>query len=134
MTPKIIPIKKNLHFKKYNCTGKLRVDVNTHNGEICEVILLPEKGGCKANLQLIGRLLTFCMDCNISLEHILDVLEKTETCPAPVMRMNREKLPREECGIGGCSKIILEAIKEKLNDKVCEQNIHSPNEQQGLRK
>jgi len=113
MTPKILPIKKHPCFKKYNCTGKLRVDVNTHNGEIAEIILLPEKGGCEPNLQLIGRLLTAMIECNIDINYILTLLEKNKTCPAPIMRMNREKLPREECGIGGCSKIILEAIKEK---------------------
>lgn len=111
---KINPTKKIKHFKKYNCSGKLRVEV-IKNGEISEVILLPEGGGCKYNLQLIGRLLTLLFECNIDIKHILEVLEKTDPCPAPVARMNREKLPKEEVGIGGCPKIILQAIKEKLD-------------------
>jgi len=113
---KITPVKKNSHFKKYNCSGKLRVDVRVRDGEICEIILLPEGGGCKHNLQLIGRLLTFCFECNIDINHILSILEKNDPCPSPTSRMNREKLPREECGIGGCSKIILEALKEKIGE------------------
>lgn len=117
MTDKIRPTRKNHHFKKYNCAGKLRVDVLTHDGEISEVILLPEIGGCKYNLQLIGRLLTAMLECNIDPNFIIDILEKTDACPAPVARMNREKLPREEVGIGGCSKIILQAIQEKIAQK-----------------
>jgi hypothetical protein len=112
---KITPTKKIPHFKKYNCSGKLRVDILT-NGDINEVILLPENGGCKHNLQLIGRLITLILECNIDIKCLLNVLEKTDPCPAPISRMNREKLPREEIGIGGCSKIILTAILEKLNE------------------
>jgi hypothetical protein len=114
---KISPTKKMQHFKKYNCAGKLRVEV-IKNGDINEIILLPEGGGCKYNLQLIGRLLTLLFECNIDIKHIIEVLEKTDACPAPMSRMNREKLEKEQVGIGGCPKIILAAIKEKLNDPI----------------
>jgi hypothetical protein len=114
MTNKISP-KKVPHFKKYNCSGKLRVEVLA-NGDVKEVILLPEGGGCKYNLQLIGRLLTLLFECNIDTKHILDALDKNDPCPAPVARMNREKLIKEEVGLGGCAKIILTALQEKLNE------------------
>ena len=117
MATKILPTKKNHHFKRYNCSGKLRVEVIKKDGEIIEIILLPEGGGCKHNLQLIGRLLTGMMDCNIDTGFIMELLEKNDPCPAPVARMNREKLDKSEVGIGGCSKIILEAMKEKQNEK-----------------
>ena len=117
MTGKILPVRKNHHFKKYNCSGKLRVDVLKKDGEIIEVLLLPEGGGCKYNLQLIGRLLTGMLDCNIDTGFIIELLEKTDPCPASVARMNREKLNKEEVGIGGCSKIILQAIKEKSSEE-----------------
>jgi hypothetical protein len=87
------------------------------DGEVVEVLLLPEGGGCKHNLQLIGRLLTAMMECNIDTGFIMELLDKTDPCPAPVARMNREKLNKEEVGVGGCSKIILAAMKEKQNEK-----------------
>lgn len=113
MTPKIVPTKSAPRFEKYNCTGKLRVDVRTNDGEISEVINLPKGGGCKYNLQLIGRLLTLLLECNIDIKYIIKTLEDTDPCPAVVSRMNREKLNKDECGLGGCPKIILAAIKEK---------------------
>jgi hypothetical protein len=116
MTPKITPSKKVKRFEKYNCGGKLRVQVNKEDGEITEVILLTKKGGCKYNLQLIGRLITFILECNISLDHLLQVLEDNEPCPAPILRQKRENLPMEEVGVGGCSKIILEAMKSKMKE------------------
>jgi hypothetical protein len=112
---KISPTKKANHFKKYNCSGKLRVEV-IKNGDINEIILLPEGGGCKHNLQLIGRLLTLLFECNIDTKHILEVLEKNDPCPSPLARMNRENLAKEQVGVGGCPKIILAAIKEKLGE------------------
>ena len=117
MTEKVLPTRKNHHFKKYNCSGKLRVDVIKKDGEVVEVLLLPEGGGCKHNLQLIGRLLTGMLDCNIDVNFIIALLEKTDPCPASTSRMNREKLDKEEVGIGGCSKIILQAIKEKISEE-----------------
>ncbi len=117
MTGKILPMKKNHHFKKYNCSGKLRVDVLIKDHELSEIILLPEGGGCRHNLQLIGRLLTGMIDCNLDTDFILSMLDKTDPCLAPVSRMNREKLPKEDVGLGGCPKIIAQAIREKLNEK-----------------
>ncbi|MHA1853864.1 MAG: TSCPD domain-containing protein [Candidatus Heimdallarchaeaceae archaeon] len=121
MTPKITPTKNRKRFKKYNCSGRLRVDVIIDDGEISEVILLPERGGCKYNQQLIGRLISGMLACNISIDYILQILDKNDPCPSVVMRMKRENLPKEECGLGGCSKIVKEAIELKLkeiNDKI----------------
>jgi len=124
MVAKVVPTKNRRRFKKYNCAGKLRVDVLVDDGEVSEVILLAEKGGCKYNQQLIGRLISGMLSCNIQLEYIMSILEKTEPCPAVISRMKRENLPKEECGLGGCSKIVLAAIKEKLDgiQRVVEQN------------
>ena len=119
---KITPVKKNHHFKKYNCSGKLRVDVLVKDKEIVEIILLPENGGCERNLELIGRLLSGMLDCNIDINFIISLLEKTAPCSAPTNRMNKEKLNKEDVGIGGCSKIILSSIREKLNE-VSEQKV-----------
>ncbi|MCP3681067.1 MAG: hypothetical protein GY861_00115 [bacterium] len=116
MTPKITPCKRIKRFEKYNCAGKLRVQVNEEGGEITEVICMPKKGGCKYNLQLIGRLISGMLECNIDIHYITSILEANDPCPAVVMRMKREDLPQEDCGIGGCSKIILNAITEKLNE------------------
>lgn len=131
MTPKILPTRRNHHFKKYNCTGKLRVDVLLRDGEVVEVILLPESGGCKYNLQLIGRMLTAMLECNMDIHYILSILEKTDPCPAPVSRMNREKLSKEEVGIGGCAKIILQAIKEKVNGEEKKVEVIEEKKQEG---
>jgi hypothetical protein len=116
MTPKITPTKKCKRFEKKNCTGILRVEVKTDSGEISEIILLPKKGGCKFNLQLIGRLLTGMLECNIDVNYLLSILDANDPCPAVVLRMKRENGNKEEYGIGGCSKIIKEAIETKLNE------------------
>lgn len=116
MMAKIVPTKKVKRFEKYNCSGKLRVQVNVDNGEVSEVILLTKKGGCKYNLQLIGRLITGMLECNISIDYILSILDDNDPCPAPMMRAKRENLPLEECGLGGCSKIIKMAIEEKVSE------------------
>jgi len=114
---KIKPTKRVPRFEKYNCSGKLRVDVKaSKDNGLEEVILLPKKGGCECNLQLIGRLITLLCECNIDPTCIIDVLDATKPCSAPTSRMRNEKLPREEVGLGGCSKIILEAIKRKLDE------------------
>jgi hypothetical protein len=106
--------------KKYNCCGKLRCDVLLEKGDgVSEVILLPENGGCVSNIELIGRLIDCILTDNRNktpIERVIAVLEKTRPCQAPTTRMYREQLPKEEVGLGGCSKIILEAIKERLKD------------------
>ena len=116
MTAKITPCKRIKRFEKYNCAGKLRVQVNEEAGEITEVICMPKKGGCKFNLQLIGRLISGMLECNIDIHYITSILEANEPCHSPTSRAKRENLPMEEVGTGGCSKIILNAIKEKLNE------------------
>ena len=113
---KIQPTKRTKRFERYNCSGKLRVQVLVEGGEVSEVILLPKKGGCKYNLQLIGRLITFLLECNIDVNHLIKILDDTDPCPAPLARAKREGLPTEEVGVGGCSKIILKAIQEKLDE------------------
>ena len=113
---KIQPSKRVKRFEKYNCSGKLRVQVNEDNKEVSEIILLTKKGGCTYNLQLIGRLLTFFLECNIDIKHMLQILEDNDPCPAVIMRQKRDNLPIEECGVGGCSKIIKNAIEEKLKE------------------
>lgn len=113
---KIRPSKRVPRFEKYNCTGKLRVEVKS-NGEIEEVILMPKKGGCKALLQTIGKLITGMLECNIDPNYILEILDSVDPCTAPKDRIEyREgKIPKEELGLGGCARIIAQAIKEKLD-------------------
>jgi len=110
---KIVPTKKVSRFEKYNCTGKLRVEVKKDAGEITELILLPKKGGCRILLQLIGRLITCMLECNVSLDYIKSILRDTDPCTAPKERMDRAEIPKEELGFGGCPKIILQAIEAK---------------------
>ena len=114
MTKGIRPTKEIPKWEKYNCTGRLRVEVKKDNGDIIEVIVLPKEGGCETNLKAIGSLITGMMECNISTEYICEILEGVKPCQSPSSRMNREELPREKVGIGGCPKIIAQAIREKL--------------------
>lgn len=116
MSAKVKPTKKIKKFERYNCSGKLRVQVNVDGGEVSEVILLTKKGGCKYNLQLIGRLITFALELNADVNDILKVLDDNDPCPAVIRRMKDEGLPKEETGVGGCAKIIKQAIEEKLNE------------------
>jgi len=113
---KIRPERKSSRYEKKNCSGKLRVEVKVDEGEISEIILMPKKGGCKYNLQLIGRLLTSMIECNIDINYIITQLEDTDPCPAPLQRWKRENGGKEEYGLGGCPKIILGAIKQKLGE------------------
>lgn len=114
--PKEGPKKKIKRFEKYNCSGKLRVQVNVDDGEISEIMLLTKRGGCTYNLQLIGRLLTFILECNVDIKYLLQILDDNDPCPAVIMRQKRDNLPIEECGVGGCSKIIKQAIEQKLKE------------------
>jgi len=114
MTKGLRPVKEIPKWEKYNCKGRLRVEVKKDNGDVIEVIVLPKGGGCETNLKAIGSLITGMMECNISVEYICEILEGVKPCQSPSSRMNREELPREKVGIGGCPKIIAQAIREKL--------------------
>lgn len=113
---KIRPTRRVPRFEKYNCTGKLRVDVKGNGDGIEEVILLPKKGGCKTLLQCIGRLITGMLECNIDHNYIIELLEDTDPCTAPKDRVDYKegKIKKEELGFGGCPRIISQAIREKL--------------------
>ncbi len=115
MVAKITPTKKVKRFEMHNCAGKLRVDVKVDDGEISEVILMTKKGGCKYNLQLIGRMITSMLECNIDIHFICSILDANDPCPAPTARSKREELKDCQVGHGGCSKIIMKAIQEKLD-------------------
>lgn len=119
MTDKIRPTKCVPRFERYNCTGKLRVDVKMDNGEVSEVILLPKKGGCKTLQQCIGKLITAMLECNLDVNYILEVLDSVDPCTAPKDRSDYKegKIPKESMGLGGCPRIIAQAIKEKLCEK-----------------
>ena len=114
MTNKIRPTKEIPKWEKFNCTGRLRVEVKRENGDILEVICMPKEGGCETNLKAIASLVIGMLECNISVEYICEILEGIKPCPSPSARMNRENLPREKTGIGGCPRIIAQAIREKL--------------------
>ena len=116
MVAKITPTKKVKRFEMYNCSGKPRVDVKVDEGEVSEVICMPKKGGCKYNLQLIGRMITSMLECNIDIHFICSILEANEPCPSPTARSKREELKDCPIGHGGCAKIILKAIQEKLGE------------------
>lgn len=116
MVAKITPVKKVKRFEMYNCAGKLRVDVKIDEGEISEVICMTKKGGCRYNLQLIGRMITSMLECNIDIHFICSILDDNDPCPSPTSRSKREELKDCLVGHGGCSKIILKAIQEKLNE------------------
>ncbi len=117
MTAKIRPSKKVKRFEKYNCTGKLRVEVKTEDGEVTEVINMPKRGGCKTLLQSIGRLITAMLECNIDIHYILEVLDNVDPCTSPKDRPGYKDgtIKKEELGFGGCPRIIANAIKEKLD-------------------
>ena len=119
MTDKIRPSKRVNRFELYNCTGKLRVEVKVskENG-LEEVILMPKRGGCKTNLQLIGKLITGMCECNIDPHYILEVLDSVDPCTSPKERTDYKegKIKKEELGFGGCTRIIEKAIKQKLDE------------------
>jgi len=116
MSEKIKPTKKVPRFERYNCNGKLRVEVKDGNGEITEIILLPKGGGCRTLLQSLGKFITFCLECNIDINAILGVLDSIDPCTAPKDRVDFKegKIKKEEVGFGGCPRIIASAIREKL--------------------
>jgi len=115
MTNKIKPTRIVKKMEKYNCTGKLRVKVDKEDGEISEVVMLPKGGGCKSNLETIGRLVTAMLECNIDLDFILEILESSAPCTAVKDRADVRDgtLPKNEIGFGGCSRILAWAIKQK---------------------
>ena len=112
---KIRPTKEIPKWEKFNCTGRLRVEVKKDNSDIIEVIVLPKEGGCETNLKAIASLVTGMLECNISVEYICEILEGVKPCQSPTARMHRENLPREKVGIGGCPRIIAQAIREKIS-------------------
>ena len=113
---KIRPTKHIKRFERYNCTGKLRVEVKMEDGEVSEIINLPKRGGCKTLLQTIGKLLTGMLECNIDINYILEILESVDPCTAPKDRVDYKdgRIPKESLGFGGCPRIIANAIKEKM--------------------
>ena len=117
MTNKIRPTREIPKWEKYNCTGRLRVEVKKSDGEVIEVIVLPKEGGCETNLKCIASLITGMLECNIAVDYICEILEGVKACPAPASRMRKEDLPREKTGVGGCPKIIAQAIREKMAEK-----------------
>ena len=116
---KLVPIKTAPRFERYNCTGKLRVEVKGPKGEVEEVILLPKGGGCETNLKAIGSLLTLFCECNIDMNVVVEALEKVRPCTAPKERQDYKegKIAKEDLGFGGCPKIIAEAIRMKMEEK-----------------
>ena len=117
---KIRPSKRVPRFEKYNCTGKLRVDVKKdEEGGVEEVIILPKKGGCKYNLQAIGKLVTAMLECNIDPWFIVEVLESVDPCTAPKDRIDFKDgtISKDDLGFGGCPRIVALAIKQKLEEK-----------------
>lgn len=114
MVAKIRPTKRVPRFERYNCTGKLRVDVKGNGEGIEEVILLPKRGGCKTLLQTLGKLITAMLECNIDPNFIVEILDSVDPCTSVKDRPDRKDLKKEEMGWGGCPKIVMNAIKEKL--------------------
>jgi len=117
---KIRPTRKVPRFELHNCTGRLRVDVKqTADGDLEEVINLPKGGGCKVNLQAIGKLITAMLECNIDPWFIVETLESVDACTAVKDRSEWKegKIKKEEMGFGGCPRIIARAMREKLEAK-----------------
>ena len=116
VTGKIRPTKRVSRFEKYNCTGKLRVEVKVEDGEVTEVINMPKRGGCKTLLQTIGKLITAMLECNIDIQYVLEILDSVDPCTAPKERHDYKDgtIAKEDLGFGGCPRIIAKAIKEKL--------------------
>ena len=96
MTNKIRPTREIPKWERYNCTGRLRVEVKKDKGEVIEVIVLPKEGGCETNLKCIASLITGMLECNIAIDYICEILEGIKACPAPAARMRKEDLPREK--------------------------------------
>ena len=117
MVAKIRPTKRVPRFERYNCTGRLRVEIKTDDDGISEVILLPKGGGCKTLINTISRLLTFCLECCIDINDILKVLDSVDACTAPKDRTDYKegKIEKELLGFGGCPRIIATAIREKIS-------------------
>jgi hypothetical protein len=114
MTPtKIGPTRSVKKFERYNCTGKLRVKVDFED-DVMEVIVLPKGGGCETNLKCIAALIVAMEESNIDRGFIISTLRKIKPCGSPIKRMQRENLPREQVGMGGCPQIIADAIEEGI--------------------
>ena len=114
---KIRPTKRVPRFEKYNCTGKLRVDVKSNKEDgVYEVILLPKRGGCKILHQAIGQLITGMLECNLDPWFIVETLDKVDPCTAPKDREDYKKgeIKKEEMGFGGCPRILSAAIRKEL--------------------
>ena len=99
--------------------SKLRVDVKRGEDGIEEVILLPKKGGCKTLHQAIGKLITGMLECNIDPYYIAEILESVDPCTAPKDRSDYKDgtIKKESLGFGGCPRIILEAMRKKMEEK-----------------
>lgn len=113
---KIRPVKQIKKWEKYNCTGKLRLEVKVDKEDTLEVIALPKHGGCEFLIKAICAVITAMSECNIDHRFIVETLRKVKPCGTPTKRMQRENLPREQVGVGGCAHIIADAIEDKLNE------------------
>ena len=113
---KIRPTKTVPRFEKYNCTGKLRVDIEEKDGDIIEIQLFPKGGGCRTLQQAIGKLTTGMLECNIDPWYIVEILESVDPCHAVKERpeFREGKIERELMGFGGCPRIVAQALREKL--------------------
>lgn len=95
-------------FKKRIACGKIRVTVNVDDDAYpIEVMLRTVDGGCAANQETIGRLITLLMECNVDLDHVLHQMNKV-ICRA--CKTTKAKKPDEEISLS-CSKAVAECLQ-----------------------
>jgi len=95
--------------------GKLKIVIMDEEDYPVEVLLRNVEGGCEANQETIGRLLTLLLESNIDCDVIIEQLEKVicMACKTTVAKGKTVHL--------SCAKAIAWALKEHINEKTKEE-------------
>ena len=91
---------KGYTFKYQTACGKLFISINYQDNNLIECFIHPSKtGGCAANIEGLGRMISLAMRYSISLEHILKQLHFIR-CPAcmTIRVKEQEKIKLENKG------------------------------------
>lgn len=116
---KLIDVPDNLTYRKYKLStgcGKLYLFVGIDdNGNIYDVFTNTDGvGGCTVNTQANSRLLSACIRSGVSIEHIIEQLQKSGTCPSfQYARGQKRELSKGK----SCPSAIANILKDILNEQ-----------------
>lgn len=116
---KLIDVPDNLTYRKYKLStgcGKLYLFVGIDdNGNIYDVFTNTDGvGGCTVNTQANSRLLSACIRSGVSIEHIIEQLQKSGTCPSfQYARGQKKELSKGK----SCPSAIANILKDILNEQ-----------------